>query len=119
MGSSRGTRRTTPAADLRRAAQDGADGVLVADLTVPYTVTGSSTSRSPCASNEGASPDRGGRAADLLRDIVEQAGEGADVIAELGIGLNHALTPRGHVMLDERRRHRPCRDRAQHRHLRR
>ena len=29
-------------------------------------------------------------------------GTGADVIAELGIGLNHTVRPRGHVMLDEK-----------------
>ncbi len=44
----------------------------------------------------------GGRAADLLRGLVEDAGEGADVIAELGIGLNPSVRPRGHVMLDEK-----------------
>ena len=38
----------------------------------------------------------------MLRELVEDAGAGADVIAELGIGLNHNLTPRGHVMLDEK-----------------
>ena len=27
----------------------------------------------------------------MLRELVESAGAGADVIAELGIGLNHAL----------------------------
>src|SRR4029079_15303294 len=44
----------------------------------------------------------GGRAADLLRTLGDEAGEGADVIAELGIGLNHTGVPRGHVMLDEK-----------------
>jgi leucyl aminopeptidase (aminopeptidase T) len=44
----------------------------------------------------------GGRAADMLRELVEGAGQGADVVAELGIGLNHSLQPRGHVMLDEK-----------------
>ncbi len=38
----------------------------------------------------------------MLRDLVASAGTGADVIAELGIGLNHAVRPRGHVMLDEK-----------------
>jgi leucyl aminopeptidase (aminopeptidase T) len=38
----------------------------------------------------------------MLREIVADAGEGADVIAELGIGLNPAVKPRGHVMLDEK-----------------
>jgi leucyl aminopeptidase (aminopeptidase T) len=44
----------------------------------------------------------GGRAAEMLRTLVDEAGEGANVIAELGIGLNHAVRPRGNVMLDEK-----------------
>jgi leucyl aminopeptidase (aminopeptidase T) len=83
--------------------KDGADGVLVADLTVPYTVDGLVDEPVTLRFERGrVTSIDGGRAADLLRDIVERAGEGADVIAELGIGLNHALTPRGHVMLDEK-----------------
>jgi len=38
----------------------------------------------------------------MLQDLVEEAGSGGDVIAELGIGLNTTLRPRGHVMLDEK-----------------
>jgi leucyl aminopeptidase (aminopeptidase T) len=38
----------------------------------------------------------------MLREIVADAGTGADVVAELGIGLNPAVKPRGHVMLDEK-----------------
>jgi leucyl aminopeptidase (aminopeptidase T) len=38
----------------------------------------------------------------MLQAVVDKAGKGGDVIAELGIGLNHALRPRGHVMLDEK-----------------
>ncbi|HWQ02829.1 MAG TPA: aminopeptidase [Gaiellaceae bacterium] len=83
--------------------KDGADGVLVADLTVPYTVEGLVDEPVTLRFEGGrVTSIEGGRAADLLRAIVERAGEGADVIAELGIGLNHALTPRGHVMLDEK-----------------
>ncbi len=41
----------------------------------------------------------------MLRELVAEAGEGADVIAELGIGLNPAVKPRGHVMLDEKAAH--------------
>ncbi|MGZ4389997.1 MAG: aminopeptidase, partial [Gaiellaceae bacterium] len=44
----------------------------------------------------------GGRAAAMLRDLVETAGAGADVVAELGIGFNPTVSPRGHVMLDEK-----------------
>jgi leucyl aminopeptidase (aminopeptidase T) len=38
----------------------------------------------------------------MLRELVADAGTGADVIAELGIGLNPSVAPRGHVMLDEK-----------------
>ena len=82
---------------------DGADGVLVADLTVPYTVEGLVDAPVTLRFERGrVTAIEGGEAAELLRRIVEQAGDGADVVAELGIGLNHAVTPRGHVMLDEK-----------------
>lgn len=83
--------------------RDGADGVLVADLTVPYTVEGLVDEPVTLRFAGGrVTSIEGGRAADMLRELVEGAGEGADVIAELGIGLNHTVTPRGHVMLDEK-----------------
>src|SRR5215211_1940521 len=44
----------------------------------------------------------GGRAAAMLRDLVDRADDGARVLAELGIGLNPTIAPRGHVMLDEK-----------------
>jgi hypothetical protein len=83
--------------------RDGADGVLVADLTVPYTVDGLVDEPVTLRFEGGrVSSIEGGRAADMLRELVERAGKGANVIAELGIGLNHAVRPRGHVMLDEK-----------------
>jgi hypothetical protein len=82
---------------------DGADGVLVADLTIPYTVDGLVDEPVTLRFEGGrVTSIDGGRAAKMLRELVESAGEGANVIAELGIGLNHALQPRGHVMLDEK-----------------
>jgi 2,5-dihydroxypyridine 5,6-dioxygenase len=82
---------------------DGADGVLVADLTVPYTVEGLVDAPVTLRFERGRiSSIEGGRAADLLRALVEGAGAGADTIAELGIGFNPTVTPRGHVMLDEK-----------------
>jgi leucyl aminopeptidase (aminopeptidase T) len=82
---------------------DGADGVLVADITVPYTVEGLVDEPVTLHFEGGrANSIAGGRAAKMLRELVEKAGDGANVIAELGIGLNHALRPRGHVMLDEK-----------------
>jgi hypothetical protein len=82
---------------------DGADGVLVADLTVPYTVVGLVDQPVTLRFDGGrVTSIEGGRAAELLREIVEGAGEGGDVIAELGIGFNPTVSPRGHVMLDEK-----------------
>jgi leucyl aminopeptidase (aminopeptidase T) len=82
---------------------DGTDGVLVADLTVPYTVEGLVDKPVTLRFERGrVTSIEGGRAAEMLSALVEEAGKGADVIAELGIGLNHAITPRGHVMLDEK-----------------
>ena len=83
--------------------RDGADGVLVADLTVPYTTGGlvDAPVRLEFAGGRVTSIS-GGRAADMLRELVEGAGDGADVVAELGIGLNPTVSPRGHVMLDEK-----------------
>jgi leucyl aminopeptidase (aminopeptidase T) len=83
--------------------RDGADGVLVADLTVPYTVDGLVDEPVTLRFEAGRVVSiEGGRAATLLRTLVEEAGDGANVIAELGIGLNPAVSPRGHVMLDEK-----------------
>ncbi len=82
---------------------DGADGVLVADLTVPYTVDGLVDEPVTLRFERGrVTAIEGGQAASMLRRIVEEAGPGGDVVAEFGIGLNHSLQPRGHVMLDEK-----------------
>jgi hypothetical protein len=83
--------------------EDSAEGTLVADLTVPYTVEGLVDAPVTLRFEHGCvTAIEGGRAADLLRELVEAADEGAKVIAELGLGLNPALRPRGHVMLDEK-----------------
>src|SRR3954454_23690615 len=83
--------------------RDGADGVLVADLTVPYTVDGRVDAPVEIHFERGRITSiEGGRAAELLRTIVEEAGTGADVVAELGIGLNPTIVLRGNVLLDEK-----------------
>jgi hypothetical protein len=83
--------------------EDHADGVLVADLTVPYTVEGLVDEPVTIRFEGGrAQSIEGGRAAEILRELVEEAGPSGRVIAELGIGLNPAVSPRGHVMLDEK-----------------
>ena len=82
---------------------DGADGVLVADLTVPFTVEGLVDEPVVLRFERGRVVSiEGGEAARRLRELVERAGPGADVVAELGIGLNPTVAPRGHVMLDEK-----------------
>ncbi|MDQ3778278.1 MAG: aminopeptidase [Actinomycetota bacterium] len=86
--------------------KDGADGVLVADLTVPYTVDGLVDAPVTLRFERGRVVEiSGGKAAQMLRELVADGGTGADVIAELGIGLNPTVTPRGHVMLDEKAAH--------------
>jgi Thermophilic metalloprotease (M29) len=86
--------------------KDGADGVLVADLTIPYTVDGLVDEPVTLRFEAGrVTSIEGGRAAQMLRELVADAGEGADVIAELGIGLHPGLAPRGHTMLDEKAAH--------------
>jgi hypothetical protein len=86
--------------------KDGADGVLVADLTIPYTVDGLVDAPVTLRFEGGrVTSIEGGRAAEMLRNLVADAGEGADVIAELGIGLHPGLAPRGHTMLDEKAAH--------------
>jgi aminopeptidase len=82
---------------------DGADGVLVVDLTVPHTVEGLVDEPVTLRFESGSVQSiEGGRAAEMLREIVDGAGPSGRVIAELGIGLNPTIAPRGHVMLDEK-----------------
>jgi hypothetical protein len=83
--------------------EDSGEGVLVVDLTVPYTVDGL-VDEPVTLRVEGGSVRsiEGGRAADLLAELVEKAGPSGRVIAELGIGFNPTVSPRGHIMLDEK-----------------
>jgi Thermophilic metalloprotease (M29) len=83
--------------------KDGADGVLVADLTIPYTVDGLVDAPVTLRFEHGkVTSIDGGRAGQMLRELVADSGAGADVIAELGIGFHPSLEPRGHTMLDEK-----------------
>ena len=77
--------------------------MLVADLTVPYTVEGLVDEPVTIRfEGGGVQSIEGGRAAELLRKLVEEAGSSGRVIAELGIGLNLTVSPSGHIMLDEK-----------------
>jgi 2,5-dihydroxypyridine 5,6-dioxygenase len=83
--------------------EDSAEGVLVADLTVPYTVEGLVDEPVTLRFRGGSVESiEGGRAAELLQGLVDVAGPSGRVIAELGIGLNPTVVPRGHIMLDEK-----------------
>jgi hypothetical protein len=83
---------------------DGADGVLVVDLTIPHGPSEKLLAEPVVLgfSDGHVRSIEGGEAARALRRLVDEAGEGADVIAELGIGLNPAFRPRGHVLFDEK-----------------
>jgi aminopeptidase len=83
---------------------DGADGVLVVDLTIPH-LSKQELLPEPVEirfERGRALSIEGGDAGAEFRRLVEEAGEGANVIAELGIGLNPALRPRGNVLFDEK-----------------
>lgn len=83
--------------------EDSAEGILVVDLTVPYTVDGLVdelvTLRFAGGSVESI---EGGRASEMLQEVVDEAGPSGRVIAELGIGFNPTITPWGHVLFDEK-----------------
>jgi aminopeptidase len=83
--------------------EDSAEGILVADLTVPYTVEGLVDEPVVLHFAGGSVQSiEGGRAADMLRELVETAGPTGRVIAELGIGFNPTISPWGHVLFDEK-----------------
>ena len=83
--------------------ENSAEGVLVADLTVPCTVDGLVDEPVTLRFRGGSVETiEGGRAAELLQQLVEEAGPSGRVIAELGIGLNPTISARGHIMLDEK-----------------
>jgi aminopeptidase len=83
--------------------EDSAEGVLVVDLTVPYTVDGL-VDEPVVLRFAGGSVEsiEGGRAAEMLRELVDEAGPSGRVIAELGLGFNPTISPWGHVLFDEK-----------------
>lgn len=84
---------------------DGAEGVLVADLTVPWGPASGLLLPEPVVIEFERGRARtigGGESGEALRRLMEDAGPGADVIAELGLGLNPAIEPRGSVLFDEK-----------------
>jgi hypothetical protein len=80
-----------------------ATGRLVADLTVPYVCDSLLETPLEIAFDNGrVTSIEGGAAATRLRELVDEAGPPSDRIAEVGIGVNPTLAPRGHVLIDEK-----------------
>jgi Thermophilic metalloprotease (M29) len=80
-----------------------ANGRLVADLTVPYVSDTLLETPIVIEFVDGrATSIEGDAAAERLRGLVANAEGPADRVAELGIGLNPTLSPRGHVLIDEK-----------------
>ena len=83
--------------------EDSAEGVLVVDLTVPYTVEGLVDEPVVLRFAGGRVESiEGGRAAEMLQELVDEAGPSGRVIAELGLGFNPTISPWGHVLFDEK-----------------
>lgn len=80
-----------------------AQGRLVVDLTVPYVSDTLLDTPLDISFVDGvATSITGGASAAKLRKLVDDAGPPTDRIAELGVGLNPTLAPRGHVLIDEK-----------------
>ncbi len=80
-----------------------ADGVVVADLTVPLVADGPLRAPVTIRFDHGrVASIEGGDEAARLRELVDGAGEGAERVAEVGFGMNPTLEPRGHVLIDEK-----------------
>jgi 2,5-dihydroxypyridine 5,6-dioxygenase len=83
--------------------EDSAEGLLAADLAVPYTVDGLVDEPVVLRFAGGSVQSiEGGRAAEMLQELVDEAGPTGRVIAELGIGFNPTISPWGHVLFDEK-----------------
>jgi leucyl aminopeptidase (aminopeptidase T) len=82
---------------------NGAAGKLVVDLTIPYACEGMVDEPVLMVFERGrVTKIDGGKAARKLSQIVSAAGAGADIIGEFGIGMNPALSPIGHMIIDEK-----------------
>ncbi len=79
------------------------NGDLLVDLTIPYAAETLLDEPVSIRLDDGriAAID-GGAAAEALRRLVAEAGEGGDRVVELGIGINPALRPIGHALVDEK-----------------
>jgi len=81
----------------------GADGVCVIDRSIALAGEGLVDEPIVLTFREGRIVGiEGGRSAESARTVIAEAGEGADVVAELGIGTNERARITGSVITDEK-----------------
>jgi leucyl aminopeptidase (aminopeptidase T) len=81
----------------------GADGVVVVDRSIAVRGIGLVGEPIRFTYEQGRIVRiEGGAEADRVREVIEEAGEGADTIAELGIGTNAAARLTGSIITDEK-----------------
>jgi len=102
----RGTFRNLPAGEAFIApVEESANGVVVFDKSIVLAEIGRGMLKMPITvhfQNGRVAKIEGGEEADKLRKAVREAGKGADVIAELGIGTNDRARLMGNPMTDEK-----------------
>jgi leucyl aminopeptidase (aminopeptidase T) len=81
----------------------GADGVCVIDCSIAVEGLGILEHPIELTFREGRIVDvAGGFEAERVREVIEQAGSGGDVVAELGIGTNDQARLTGRIITDEK-----------------
>jgi leucyl aminopeptidase (aminopeptidase T) len=81
----------------------GADGVVVVDRSIALRGMGLLKDPIRFTYEQGRIVEiEGGEEAERVRQVIEDAGEGADTIAELGIGTNAAARLTGSIITDEK-----------------
>jgi leucyl aminopeptidase (aminopeptidase T) len=83
--------------------RSGAEGVCVIDCSIAVEGLGILEHPIRLTFREGRIVDvAGGSEADRVRTVIEQAGGGADIVAELGIGTNDQARLTGRIITDEK-----------------
>jgi leucyl aminopeptidase (aminopeptidase T) len=81
----------------------GAEGVCVVDCSIAVEGLGVLPRAVQLTFREGRIVDvAGGTEADAVRRVIEEAGSGADIVAELGIGTNDKARLTGRIITDEK-----------------
>jgi leucyl aminopeptidase (aminopeptidase T) len=83
--------------------RDGAEGVCVIDCSIAVEGLGILEHPIQLTFRQGRIVDiQGGSEADRVRQVIERAGSGADIVAELGIGTNDQARLTGRIITDEK-----------------